>query len=95
MSRNSKRNSIRLRKGAYDKLKADLSSSEDKCEQLRAENISIVKRLHLFDLKTKKFKGRRLGWKRRRKLDKTFILQRKRESELQRKSDINLIPVPA
>jgi len=47
-------------------------------------------------LKKKKFKGRRLGCKRRRKLDETFILRRKRESELERKSDNNnQIPVPA
>jgi len=33
-------------------------------------------------LKKKKFKGRRrIGWKRRRKLDETFILRRKRERE--------------
>ena len=67
---------------------------------MRAQNISIMKRLHWFDKKEaeeKKFKGRRrLGWKRRRKLDKTFLLRRKRESELERKSDNNnQIPVPA
>ena len=46
-------------------------------------------------LKRKKFKGRRLGWKRRRKLDETFILRRKRQSELERKPDnVNQIPVP-
>ena len=30
-------------------MKADLSSSEDRCEQLRAVNISIMQRLHWFD----------------------------------------------
>jgi len=60
-----------------------------------------MKRLTWFDekkkLKKKKFKGRRrLGWKRRRKLDKTFMLRRKRESELERKShNNNQIPVTA
>ena len=35
----------------YDELKADFYSSEDRCEQLRAQNISIMKRLHWFDKK--------------------------------------------
>ena len=30
-------------------MKADLSSSEDRCEQLRSVNISIMRRLHWFD----------------------------------------------
>ena len=32
-------------------MKADLYRSEDGCEQLRAENIRIMKRLHWFDKK--------------------------------------------
>ena len=32
-------------------MKADLYRFENRCEQLRAENISIMKRLHWFDKK--------------------------------------------
>ena len=58
-------------------MKTDLYRSEDRREQLRAENISMMKRLHWFDKKLKKFKGIRLRWK-RRKLDETFVLRWKR-----------------
>jgi len=62
---------------------------------LRAENISIMKRLHWFDKKEAEEKVQRQKT-RMRKLDETFILRRKRESELERKSDNNnQIPVPA
>ena len=61
----------------------DFTDAQDSQDwlQLRAENISMMKRLHWFDKKKlkKKFKGR-LGWK-TRKLDETFVLRR--ESELE------------